>query len=143
MKAYSLDLRTRVLDAIDDGMARSTAVQVFQVSLSSIKRWVAQRQQTGSLAPKFRPGQAATITPAQVPTLLFQLEQFPDATLAEHAERWNVDHGTSLSQWTLGRAIRRSGWSRKKRLWPRPSATNGPAPPFGCGSPTKRPPTSL
>jgi len=116
MKAYSLDLRTRVLDAIDAGMARSTAVRVFQVSLSSIKRWLAQRQQTGSLAPKFRPGQQATITPAHLPTLCFQLEQFPDATLAEHAERWNADHRTTLSQWTLGRAIRRSGWSRKKRL---------------------------
>jgi len=116
MKAYSLDLRTRVLDAIYGGMARSTAVRVFQVSLSSIKRWLTHRQETGSLAPKSRPGKLATITPAQVPTLLFQLEQFPDATLAEHAERWNADHDTTLSHWTLGRAIRRSGWSRKKRL---------------------------
>lgn len=116
MKAYSLDLRTRVLDAIDLSMARSRAVQVFQVSLSSIKRWLLQRQQTGSLAPKPRPGKAATITPAQLPTLRFQLDQFPDATLAEHAQRWNADHGTTLSHWTLGRAIGRVGWSRKKRL---------------------------
>jgi transposase len=115
MKAYSTDLRTRVLAAIDGGMARSKAVAVFQVSLSSIKRWLIQRHQSGSLAPKPRPGQAATITPAQLPTLRFQLEQFPDATLQEHADRWNADHSTSLSHWTLGRAIRGLGWSRKKR----------------------------
>lgn len=115
MKAYSTDLRSRVLDAIDGGMARSKAVEVFQISLSSIKRWLVQRQQTGSLAPKLRPGQAASITPTQQPTLRFQLEQFPDATLQEHAERWNADHNTTLSQWTLGRAIRGLGWSRKKR----------------------------
>src|ERR1041385_7073489 len=103
MKAYSTDLRTRVLCAIDGGMARSKAVEIFQVSLSSIKRWLIQRQQTGSLAPKLRPGQTATIKPEQLPSLRFQLEQFPDATLLEHAERWNADHNTSLGQWTLGR----------------------------------------
>lgn len=114
MKAYSVDLRTRALDAIDSGMPRTQAVQVFQVSLGSIKRWLRQRQTTGSLAPKPRPGQSASITEGQLPTLRFQLEQFSDATLLEHAERWNADHNTTLSQWTLGRAIRRIGWSRKK-----------------------------
>ena len=115
MKAYSLDLRKRVLDAIDGGMPRAKAVQVFQISLGSIKRWLAQRRTTGSFAPKPRRGKSATITPAQQPTLRFQLEQFPDATLQEHAERWNADHGSHLSSWTLGRAIRALGWSRKKR----------------------------
>jgi transposase len=116
MKAYSLDLRTRVVDAIDNGMPRTQAVGVFQVSLGSLKRWLRQRQSSDSLAPKRRPGQSATITEAQNAFLRFQLEQFPDATLSEHAERWNADHGTTLSHWTLGRAIRRLGWSRKKRV---------------------------
>ena len=114
MKAYSLDLRTRVLAAIDGGMSRA-AVRTFQVSLGSIKRWLRLRQTGGSLAPKPRTGKTASISAAQLPTLRFQLEQFPDASLAEHARRWNADHATSLSQWTLGRAIRRLGWSRKKR----------------------------
>src|SRR3954447_26213966 len=102
MKAYSLDLRTRVVDAIDTGMPRAQAVEVFHVSLGSIKRWLRQRQISGSLAPKRRPGQAATITEADQTLLRFQLEQFPDATLPEHAERWNADHATTLSAWTLG-----------------------------------------
>ena len=116
MKAYSLDLRTRVLAAIDGGMSRADVARTFQVSLGSIKRWLRQRQINGALAPKPRPGQSATITQAQEALLRFQLEQFPDATLPEHAARWNADHGTSLSAWTLGRAIRRLGWSRKKRV---------------------------
>ena len=116
MKAYSLDLRTRVLAAIDGGMSRADAVRTFQVSLGSIKRWLKIRQSGGSLAAKPRIGKAASISTAQLPTLRFQLEQFFDASLAEHARRWNADHATSLSQWTLGRAIRRLGWSRKKRV---------------------------
>ncbi|SRR5258706_15210610 len=116
MKAYSLDLRTRVLAAIDGGMPRADAVRTFQVSLGSIKRWLRLRQRCGSFAPKPRKGKATSISAAQLPTLRFQLDQFPDISLAEHAERWNADHATTLSQWTLGRAIRRLGWSRKKRV---------------------------
>ena len=115
MKAYSLDLRTRVLAAIDGGMSRSDAVHTFQISLGSIKRWLKMRQNGASLVPKPRKGKTASISAAQLRTLRFQLEQFPDATLAEHAQRWNADHATTLSPWTLGRAIRRLGWSRKKR----------------------------
>jgi transposase len=116
MKAYSLDLRTRVLAAIDGRMARSDAVQTFQVSLGSIKRWLRLRQSRGSLAPRPRKGRTASISAAQIATLRFQLDQFPDASLADHARRWNADHATTLSHWTLGRAIRRLGWSRKKRV---------------------------
>ena len=116
MKAYSLDLRTRVLAAIDGGLPRADAVRTFQVSLGSIKRWLRLRQTSGTLAPRPRTGKVARITTAQLPTLRFQLEQFPDASLAEHARRWNADHATTLSSWTLGRAIRRLGWSRKKRV---------------------------
>ena len=115
MKAYSLDLRTRVVAAIDAGMSRSQAVRIFQISLGSIKRWLHQRQTSGSLAPKLRLGKSTSITLAQEPLLRLQLEQFPDATLQQHAERWNAEQGTTLSSWTLGRAIRRIGWSRKKR----------------------------
>ena len=116
MKAYSLDLRTRVLCAIDGGMSRAEAVRTFQVSLGSIKRWLRLRQSCGSLAPRLRKGKTASISATQLATLRFQLEQFPDATLAEHAARWNADHATTLSPWTLGRAIRRLGFSRKKRV---------------------------
>jgi transposase len=115
MKAYSLDLRTRVLAAIDGGMSRAAAVRTVQVSLGSIKRWLHLRQTSGTLAPRPRKGKTASISAAQFPTLRFQLEQFPDVSLAEHARRWNADHATDLSAWTLGRAIRRLGWSRKKK----------------------------
>jgi transposase len=105
-----------VLAAIDDGMSRVDAVRTFQVSLGSIKRWLHLRQTTGALVPRPRTGKTASISPAQLATLRFQLEQFPDSSLAEHARRWNADHATELSAWTLGRAIRRLGWSRKKRV---------------------------
>jgi transposase len=115
MKAYSIDLRERVLAALDRGTPRAEVVTTFQVSLASLKRWLAARRDTGEVSP--RPpsgGSAPTITPALDDAVRAQVAAFPDATLAEHASRWNAEHGTTISQWTIGRAIRRLGLTRKK-----------------------------
>jgi Helix-turn-helix domain len=60
MKALPLEVRTRVLAALDGGMSRAAAVDVFQVSLGSIKRWLRARA-AGDLAPKRSPGRPRRI----------------------------------------------------------------------------------
>jgi transposase len=115
MKPYSIDLRERVIAAHTQGMTRSTIMQLFQISQGSITRWVHRHQTTGDLTPHHAPGRTLMISPDQEPQLRHQLEAAPDATLAAHTAHWNADHGTSLSTWTMARAIRRLGWSRKKR----------------------------
>jgi transposase len=115
MTVYSVDLRERVLAALDRGMPRSEVVSTFQVSLASLKRWHAARRDSGDIRP--RPpsgGPERLIASAQDDELRAQVAAFPDAIIAEHAERWNAAHATSISQWTMGRAIRRLDLSRKK-----------------------------
>ena len=115
MSAYSVDLRERVLAALDRGMSRSEVVTTFQVSLASLKRWHAARRDTGDVTPKpASGGPSPRITPVHEAYLRAQVAACPDATLIEHTERWNAAQGTSLSHWTLGRAIRRLGLTRKK-----------------------------
>lgn len=116
MKPYSVDLRTRVVDAVEDGMPREQAVLTFRVSLASLKRWLAARRSSGSLAPLAASGgPQPKIAPEQEHLLRLQVAAFPDATLPEHTERWNQTHGTTISEWTIGRAIRRLGITRKKK----------------------------
>jgi Homeodomain-like domain len=43
MKAYSEDLRKKILQAVDRGMPKSEAAKTFGVSRSSIKRYAAAR----------------------------------------------------------------------------------------------------
>jgi len=115
MKAYSIDLRERVVAAVDQGMARAEVVTTFRVSLASLKRWLAAWRDTGDLSPRPpRGGPPRTITPEQDQELRAQVAAFPDATLAEHATHWNAAHGTSLRRRSLGRAIQRLGLTRKK-----------------------------
>lgn len=117
MKAYSLDLRQRVLAAVDRGMPRQQVVEVFGISLGTIKRLLQQRRNTGNLAPKARPGRQPTIAPTLRSALAAQVATHDDATLEQHTELWNARHGMTLSRWTMGRAIKRLGWTRKKRHW--------------------------
>jgi len=124
MRAFSLDLRHRVLAALDRGMARRDVVTTFGVSLGTIKRLVAQRRATNDVTPKRAPGRPRRIGPEQHAVLWTQLEAHADAPLQTQAQVWNTAHETALSARTLGRAIARLGWTRKKRRWQPPSATS-------------------
>jgi transposase len=115
MKAYSEDLRIRVLAALDGGISTAQAARTFQVSVSSIRRWRAQQAALGHLQPKRSPGRPRKIGPRTETRLRTQLSATPDATVPEHVSAWAREQGTALSRWTMSRAIARLRWSRKKR----------------------------
>jgi transposase len=53
-----------------------------------------------------------------------QLESNSDAaTLERHCELWERGHGARVSVSTISRAIRKLGWSYKKRVWEPPNET--------------------
>jgi len=117
MKAYSQDLRERIVRAVGQGMPKSQVARTFAVSLATVKNYVRQWHQTGSLARKPIPGRPRGIPPTQDAALVAQLRARPDATLAELATAWKAAHRVAVSVATLSRAIRRVRWTRKKRLW--------------------------
>ena len=115
MKAYSEDLRLRVLTALDGGISRADAATTFRVSLSSIKRWRAQHKTVGHLRPKRPSGRPRAIGRSAEARLRLQITTTPDATLPEHISTWTREQGRLLSRWTMSRALKRLRWSRKKR----------------------------
>ena len=52
MKAYTQELRERIVEAVDRGVPRDEVAEVFGVGLSTIKRYLKQRRETGSVAAK-------------------------------------------------------------------------------------------
>jgi putative transposase len=50
-KPYSMDLRERVVAAVEKGMSRRQAAAHFGVSYSAAIAWVARLRKTGSLEP--------------------------------------------------------------------------------------------
>jgi transposase len=86
MHAYSRDLRLKVLSAVDRGIPRKQAVEVFDVSLATIKRWLKRRRETGDVEAKPLPGRRSVKGVALREWLPAQLSANPDLTLAEHCE---------------------------------------------------------
>jgi transposase len=114
MKAYSEDLRQRVVEAVDAGMPRPEAARVFGVSLATIKRYLKRRRETGSLTPGHSPGRPPEIAPAQYAALAAQVAGHPDDTLAQHAATWAAAQGVAVSPWAVQRALDRAKITRKK-----------------------------
>jgi transposase len=117
MKAYSVDLRAKVLRAVDQGSARKEIVKLLGVSPATIKRYLKQRRETGDVTPKPRPGRPPRkLGPLQA-ELVAQLQAHDDVGLEEQCRLWEQSHGVRVSTATMSRAIKRVGWTRKKRRW--------------------------
>lgn len=123
MRAYSLDLRERIVAAVDAGQARQEVAARFQVSRATISNYLRLRHETGGLAPRPRPGDQPEIGPERYPALVAQVQAAPDATLEQHCERWAAATGQVVSVSTMWRTIARAGWTYKQRRWGRRSAT--------------------
>ena len=125
MRAYSMDLRERVLAAVDRSTPRKEIVRTLGVSEPTIRRYLRLRRETGSVAPKPPPKRPFSIGQSveQRRALWKQLEVHDDATLERHCQLWERKQGVKVSISTMSRAIRRLGWTLKKRVWVPPKET--------------------
>jgi transposase len=134
MRAYSLDLRERVLAALDGGLSRQQVVTTFKVSLSTLKRWLARRDGGLPLAAPPPSGRTYTLSPSDLAELLTHLQACADASIAAHTQWWNDTHPQhTVSPKTIERAIARLGWTRKKRASERVNATKQSGKPSASG----------
>jgi transposase len=125
MNAYSEDLRTKIVEAIEKGMGKSEAARTFGVSLSSVKRYAKMADEGRSLAPKKRPGSKPKLGESARRLLEADLKERPAATLLQRCEFLDRVAGEKVSESTVSRMLKWMGWSRKKDRWVRARETNG------------------
>jgi transposase len=125
MRAYSMDLRERVLAAVGRGTPRKEIVRTLGVSEPTIRRYLRLRRETGTVAPKPYPKRPFSVghNVEQRRVLWNQLQEHNDATLEKHCQLWESKQGVKVSISTMSRAIRRLGWTLKKRVWVPPNET--------------------
>ena len=136
MRAYSTDLRERIVRVVAEGRPMREAARRFGVSVSAVKRYVVRQQETGSLERKPIPGGPRKIRREQDVILLARLEAEPDATVLEHCAWWAEHQGQEVSEATMWRALHRLGWTHKKSHWQPASATKKRGPPGASRSPS-------
>jgi transposase len=112
MVAYSIDLRERVLAAVDAGEETQEQVaERFTVSSRWIRKLIARRAQTGEIGPKPNPGGRRPLIQGEAAQALRDaIAEAPDAPL--HELREAIGFGGCLV--TLRRAIKRLNITRKK-----------------------------
>jgi transposase len=81
-KAYSGDLRKRVIEAVETGASRREAAELFEVSVTSAVKWLQRWRERRSAAPKPRGGSISPLEEFATEILALVAEQ-PDLTLVE------------------------------------------------------------
>lgn len=113
--ALSMDLRLRVLAAIDAGASCRQAAARFGISPASAIRWAQRRRRQGDVCPQKQGGdRRSRQTEAHAKLILRTLEKKRDATLSELRAALG-EQGVSLGQTTLWRFFARQRITLKKR----------------------------
>ncbi len=114
-KAYSQDLRSRVHRHIAEGHSRHDAGRRFGVSASTAIRLEVLYRETGDLAPRKqgRPKGQGKLAP-YLDFLTEIVDSVPDITLLELAEALASEHGITVHQSSISRALQAAEYTYKK-----------------------------
>ncbi len=114
-KALSLDLRERLISAVEGGMSRRAAAARFGIAASTAIKWVDQWYRTGDLRPRPQGGDYRSHrVEAYADEVLALIEETPDITLGEIALHLDETHGLTVAPSTVWRLLDRHGMTFKK-----------------------------
>jgi transposase len=119
MRAYSEDLRKKIVAAVERGMSKAQAARLFDVSLSSVKRYSRTAREGGSLEPRKSPGRPRKADEKARVLLEKDVEERPAATISQRRRFLEQITATTLSDSTVRRLMRRLGFSQKNGQWGR------------------------
>jgi transposase len=113
-RAYSLDLRERVVAAVVGGESCRTVSATFKVSVASVVKWSQRYRATGSAAARPIGGNRPYVLASERVWLLKRIAEQPDVTLrallAELAQR-----GIQVSYYAVWHFFEHEGISFKKK----------------------------
>jgi len=116
MQAYSVDLRQRIVSALEEaGATIDSVAQRFCVSAASVKRYKRLLARTGSLSPKPLPGRVPKVMPDQEERLRELVASRTDWTLERLCQSWQEETGTSVAIDVMARTLARLKITYKKR----------------------------
>ena len=113
-RPYSVDLRERVVRAVENGASRRATAAKFEVSISFVVKLMQRWQRYGTVQPERVGGAKRSVLAAHGARVRALLAAEPDLTIAELRQRLAAD-GIGVSRSGLGRFLLAHGLTRKKR----------------------------
>jgi transposase len=115
-RAYSQDLRERVIGAALSGTPARHAAARFGIGIATAIVWVRRARQTGERTARKQGQPRRSKLDAHRDYLLGLIEETPDMTISEMLERLVAERGVSASRATLWTFLDRCGLTFKKSL---------------------------
>lgn len=109
--AYSLDLRLKVLAAIERGEKKSHVCRLFHISRNTLDLWLKRQETTGSVEPKPYIRRQSTAKIQDLEAFRQFAQQNGHMTQQQMADAWPEP----ISDVTIGKALRNIQFTRKKR----------------------------
>src|SRR5580658_9129137 len=112
-KAYSCDLRERVIAAVETGASRHEAAERFEVSVASAIKWLQRWSEDKSAEPKPRGGSVSPLEEFAA-EILAMVAEYPDLTLGEMLAQLHKRR-IKTSRSALWRLLKRHNITLKKK----------------------------
>ncbi|WP_211173119.1 helix-turn-helix domain-containing protein [Brasilonema bromeliae] len=118
MKAYSIDLREKIIKAYEqtDTSIRKVADR-FGVAKSFVQKLLSMKKIQGHVEPKQQGGAMKGELDGSEAQLAAMVEQYPDATLLEYCEYWGTTYNHWISTSTMCRTLQKQKLTLKKRRY--------------------------
>ena len=113
-RSYSTDLRVRVIEAISGGLSRRRAASRFGVGASTAVKWYRRYGETGEVVARKQGQPGGSKLDAHEAFILALVEERPDISLAEIAQRLAGERAVSACPATVWYFLVRRGISFKK-----------------------------
>jgi transposase len=106
MKAYSLDLRARVINAVESGLYSQMEVsEQFQVSLSFVEKLWHRQKVTGDITPKLYTPGPKRVLETHGEWIRAAVDEQPDITLEELRDQLEQERGVSVHPCMMWREL--------------------------------------
>lgn len=124
-KPYSMDLRERVVAAIEDGMSTRQAAARFSIGIATAGAWARQKRATGDVRPAKQGKPKGSVLDPHADFILGRLKEAADTTLDEMVERLRQERAVVVVRTAVWKFLDRRGQTYKKRP-PMPASRSAP-----------------
>ena len=114
-RSLGVDLRLRVIEAVEEGVSAREAARRFRVGVSTAIGWHRRYRETGETRPRKRGQTSRSRLDPHEGFILALISERPDITLSEIGERLVDEHDVRVVPSTIWQFLDRRGVTFKKR----------------------------
>ena len=114
-RPYSMDLRERVIAAIEGGLSAHQAAARFSIGIATAGSWARLKRATGDVRPARQGKPKGSVLDAHADFILGALEEAPDTTLNEMVDRLREERAVVVVRTAVWKFLDRRGQTHKKR----------------------------